>query len=164
MATRTMPDMGFFDKHAAKIELGAPTGCWLWSASTSGRGYGSVRARGKNQRAHREAYEAANGEGSAVGLVVRHKCDVRACVNRDHLEIGTYADNNRDMVERGRQVTPKGEANRSAKLTEADVKMIRATYVRYSATHGHRGLARQFGVDHTVIGDILRRENWKHVP
>ena len=67
------------------------------------------------------------------------------------------------MVERGRQITPKGEANGSAKLTEDDVRIIRATYVRYSGTHGYRGLARQFGVDHTVIGDIVRREIWGHV-
>lgn len=164
MATRTMPETGFFDKHSARIEFGAPSGCWLWAGAMKGRGYGGVWVRGKFLRAHREAYEAVHGEGSAVGLLVRHKCDVRACVNPDHLEIGTYADNNRDMVERGRQVTPKGEANRSAKLTEADVKMIRETYVRYSGTHGHRGLARRFGVDHSVIGDIIRRQNWKHVP
>jgi len=87
----------FFEKHRDKIELGAPTGCWLWSASTSGIGYGGVRARGRQARAHREAYEAVNGEGSAAGLLIRHKCDVRACVNPDHLEVGTYTDNNRDL-------------------------------------------------------------------
>ena len=159
-----MGEISFFEKHSDKIAFGAPTGCWLWTAGTFHNGYGEVRARGRKQRAHRVSYEEANGKGSAIGFVVRHKCDTPACVNPDHLEIGTQADNNRDRDMRGRQVTPKGEANRSAKLTEADVRMIRETYVRYSRTHGHRGLARQFGVGHSVIGDIIRQETWKHVP
>lgn len=163
MATNTLPEMGFFDKHRDKIELGAPSGCWLWNATVRGKGYGLVWARGKMRGAHRVAYETAHGEGSADGLVVRHKCDVRPCVNPDHLEIGTIADNNRDMMERGRHVAMKGEAHCQAKLTEADVRTIRATYVSGCHTHGQHALARRFGVSRPVIGEVIRREIWTHV-
>lgn len=165
MAANTLPEMGFFDKHADKIEFGAPSDCWLWTAATANKGYGTVRAGGKLRGAHRVAYEAAHGEGSAAGLVVRHRCDTPACVNPVHLEIGTHADNVRDMMERGRHVAPglKGGANASAKLTEDDVRTIRTAYVRGSRTHGLRALARPLGVDHSLIRKIVRHELWAHV-
>lgn len=157
--------LGFFDNHLSKIEFGAPSGCWLWNACANGEGYGAVRGRGrgKMRRAHREAYEAENGEGSADGLVVRHKCDTPACVNPSHLEIGTKADNNRDMIERGRHVAPKGSANGNSKLTEADVLAIRAVCVPGCRTNGQRAAAKRYGVDHALIGRIIRREIWAHV-
>jgi len=161
MAAHKLPDTGFFEKHAGKIEYGAPSGCWLWSARIDRYGYGKVRARGTSRLAHREAYEAIHGPGSANGLAVRHKCDVRACVNPDHLLLGTNADNSRDMVERDRQA--KGVANGNAKLTEDDVMTIRAEYVRRSSTHGLVALARRFGVHHTLIGFIVRRVSWTHL-
>lgn len=155
-----MPDMGFFDRHRSKIEYGAPSGCWLWNAATV-NGYGSVASRGKSRKAHREAYEDHNGFGSAEGLIVRHKCDTPACVNPSHLVLGTVADNNSDMVERQRQA--RGETNGNAKLTEADVRAIRATYVRGSSTQGLDSLARRFGVDPSLIGLIVNRKRWGHV-
>jgi len=163
MASDILPAPNFFEKHAAKIEYGAPSGCWLWTAGATGRGYGQVRSRGKVRYAHREAYENEHGTGSADGLVVRHKCDTPLCVNPDHLEIGTHADNIRDRDERGRHVALNGEACIWAKLTEADVRVIRATYVRRSRTHGQHALGRGFGVHHSVIGDIVRRKIWRHV-
>lgn len=163
MANDTLPETGFFDKHRDKITFAGTTECWLWAAGKNGGSYGWVRARGKARRAHREAYEAENGQGSADGLVVRHRCDTPACVNPAHLEIGTRADNNRDMMERGGHVACKGEANGRSKLTEADVQTILAIYDLRSPTHSLRALARRFGVNHTLISKIVRRERWRHV-
>ena len=149
----------FFERHRDKIAFAGPDECWLWAAAKND-GYGWVRARGKVRKAHREAFEAVNGP-TPDGLVVRHKCDVRACVNRAHLELGTRADNVRDMVERGRQA--RGEAVGSAKLTEAHVREIRADYTRGSRTHGQQALARRFGVDQSLISLIVSRQSWAHV-
>lgn len=162
MAARSIPQ-NFFERHRAKIAFAGPGECWLWTAGKNSYGYGDVWARGKVRKAHRESYEDEHGEGSADGLVVRHKCDVRACVNPAHLELGTVSDNNRDMMERGRNAQAKGEANGSAKLTEADVRTIRATYVSGCREFGQHALGRRFGVTQSVICDIVRREIWAHV-
>lgn len=153
----------FFERHHTKIEFGAPSGCWLWSACADRHGYGLVKARGRLRFAHREAYEAEGGVGSADGLVVRHKCDMPLCVNPDHLVIGTHADNARDMAERGRNAQPKGEAHGNAKLTEADVRAIRAVYIPRCRTHSQDAIAQRFGVAQSVISDIIHHKSWSHV-
>lgn len=161
MADSTLPDPGFFEKHRDKIALAGPTECWLWTAGKGADGYGIVRVNGRSRGAHRESHEAENGAGSAAGFVVRHRCDTPACVNPAHLEIGTHADNIRDRNERGRQA--KGSVNGAAKLTESDVRIIRAEYVAGSRSHGPSALGRRFGVHRTQIVRIFSRETWAHV-
>ncbi len=165
MANDTLLAPDFFEKHYAKIDFAGPSECWLWNAYRNRCGYGRVRVQNKMCSAHREAYEASNGRDSAAGLVVRHKCDVRACVNPAHLEIGTVADNNRDMFARGRRVFIRlnGETNGSAKLTEADVLAIRAAHVRGSSTHSLRAIGQRFGIAHSIVSRIVNRQLWAHV-
>jgi uncharacterized protein (DUF2336 family) len=55
----------------------------------------------------------------------------------------------------------RGAANASTKLTESKVLEIRRIYGNGEATQ--RALARRFGVTQSVIGNIVRRELWKHV-
>lgn len=159
-----MTTYDFFERYQERIALGAPSGCWLWSAGIGGsNGYGVVWARGKSRLVHREAYESVGGYGSADGLVVRHRCDTPACCNPAHLELGTYADNSRDMVERGRHVAVRGEAKRNAKLTESDVRAIRAEYANPERTLSQKAIALRFGVDQSAISLIVTRKEWKHV-
>lgn len=156
-----MKSQGFLEKHRAKIMPGERGDCWLWSGALR-NGYGAVRAGGKTHYAHRRAFEDAFGLGSADGLVVRHRCDVRACVNPSHLELGTQADNVRDMIERGRSryAPPKGEAHGCAKLTNAEVREIRGVYVPGDPVLGARGLARKYGVHNSLISLIVRNKLW----
>lgn len=77
------------------------TGCWLWTGSMDGHGYGQIRDKRKNRAAHRVSMELA-GVTIDDGKIVRHKCDTPACVNPDHLIVGTMAENTADMVSRGR--------------------------------------------------------------
>jgi len=156
---------GFFERYANKIEFGAPSGCWLWAGWNNGRGYGRIEVKGKYRKAHREAYEAIHGEGSANGWQVRHKCDTPECVNPDHLEIGTNADNVRDRQKRGRGFVPrfKGERCWNAKLTAEDIMAIRKNYVFRHPEFGGAALARRFGVDQTLVSAIVRKKAWRHI-
>ena len=83
-------------------------GCIEYIGSRDSRsGYGKVRVGSRTDgtrrtaRAHRVAWEIARGP-IPEGHVVRHRCDNPPCVNPDHLELGTQADNVQDMVDRGR--------------------------------------------------------------
>jgi len=154
----------FFERHGARVELGAPSGCWLWSGATRPDNYGRVVENKKTHLAHRRAYEAVHGEGSAEDLVVRHSCDTPSCVNPAHLIVGTQADNVRDRDERGRRTAPKGEAHTSAKLTEADVRAIRSEYIFGSSDYGQLALAKRFGVVRTLIQKVVCYKTWTHVP
>lgn len=87
------------DRFWCKVEKSA-TGCWNWTGSAR-NGYGCINTPSGTEYAHRLSYIWHSGE-IPDALVVRHRCDNRLCVRPDHLELGSKADNSRDMVERGR--------------------------------------------------------------
>src|SRR5688572_16860021 len=97
--------MNDVDRFRAKVDRTG--GCWLWTASRILSGYGQVRFEGKNQRAHRVAYALVKGP-IPEGLVLDHLCRVKHCVNPDHLEAVTQAEN----LRRGDtwQMRPRGRA------------------------------------------------------
>lgn len=78
------------------VELGS---CILWTKCTGRDGYGRVWFEGRMVKAHRLAFFLHHGYWPNI---CRHSCDVKACVNPDHLLDGTQADNVRDAIERGR--------------------------------------------------------------
>lgn len=82
------------------------TGCWLWLGSTGNSGYGKLRiGHTQDVSAHRASFATFKGLIPS-GMCVLHSCDVRLCVNPDHLFIGTKSDNTRDMVRKGRHKCP----------------------------------------------------------
>lgn len=80
------------DRFWSKVEKTA--GCWRWKASLDGKGYGKFHYDGKHRRAHRVAYELLVGE-IPEGLALDHLCSNPVCVNPDHLEPVTHAENAR---------------------------------------------------------------------
>lgn len=72
------------------------SGCWLWIKTLSNKGYGVTTAKGKRYLAHRLSWILHNGDIPGR-LCILHKCDTPACVNPDHLFLGTQSDNMRDM-------------------------------------------------------------------
>lgn len=82
------------------------SGCWLWTGWTVRKGYGALAIGGRSARANRLSWEIHRG-AIPEGLFVCHKCDVSACVNPDHLYLGSGLDNARDMTTRGRHASQK---------------------------------------------------------
>lgn len=95
-------------------------GCWEWQATLSNKGYGQFRVDGKLALSHRFAYELAKGP-ILKGLHILHSCDNPACVNPDHLSVGTRADNMQDMTSKGRHhQTQKTHCPQGHEYTEAN--------------------------------------------
>ena len=79
----------------------SPSGCWIWMGSINRAGYGTVRREKRNQAAHRYIFELEGGELSD-GILLRHKCNIRQCVNPEHMMLGNQLLNSMDAMQSGR--------------------------------------------------------------
>lgn len=141
------------------------TGCWLWWGATDDRmGYGYfhiAREDGDNSKSHMIRAHIASYrmfKGATNGLHVCHTCDTPACVNPDHLFLGTRQDNIDDRERKGRGARFYGEAHPRSTLTEEIVREIR--------TDGRptRFIAADYGINPATVRKVKRRKLWGHVP
>lgn len=140
-------------------DRGYITPCHIWQGAVDGWGYGQGLKRGGKRRsvkAHRQAWIDANGP-IPDGLHVLHRCDVPACINVEHLFLGTHAENMTDKMLKGRCGVPYGERHVNAKLTNADAALIRACGPDIS----NADLARHYEVDPSTISRIRSGTRWK---
>lgn len=134
-------------------------GCWLWKGAIGKNGYGALNVNGKVILAHRYSF-ILHHEKIPKGLFVCHKCDIRNCVNPEHLFLGTNHDNVKDMIKKGRKNPVKGSASPSAKLNEEKVKQI-----KQFLKEGMRSpeLAKLFNIGKRQIIYIKNNQSWKHI-
>lgn len=129
-------------------------GCHVWLGSkTKKNGYGRIRIRGKLMVASRAVWGETHGDPGKMRVL--HKCDNPACVNLDHLFLGTQLDNVKDCVEKGRN--QRGETNGLSKLTEEMVRELRSSKEHY------KFLAKKFGVSESTAYYALTKRTWAHI-
>lgn len=128
------------------------SGCWFWMGEVSSSGYGKMRVENKDLRAHRVTFWLRHGHFPEM---VRHTCDIRCCVNPDHLLAGDAFDNAHDAVSRGRQA--RGERQGASKLTESQIEEIRALC---DQKHTYTAIGEMFGVNRTTIARVHAGKTW----
>jgi hypothetical protein len=184
-----MVDPILVDRFKAKYALNRQTGCWDWTASTAGKGYGQIKLPGTRRQiyAHHLSWQIHHGK-IPTGKYILHRCDNPRCVNPDHLFVGSAKVNAEDMKAKDRHL--RGELNTEAILTEADIRAIRMLWkakdrhlrgelnteailteadiraIRMLCAAGdlpQRRIAQLFGIQQMEVSRIHRRERWAHV-
>ncbi len=137
----------------------ADNSCWQWRGSVLNNGYGKLAIAGQQHLAHRLAWREYRGP-IPEGLFVCHHCDNRACVNPDHLFLGTADDNMKDMARKGRARYPgaknpaRGERNANSKLNYEKADAIR------NDTRSYRLIAADYAVSTHAIFSIKKGRTW----
>ena len=151
-------------------------GCWLWRASTDGRGYGSINIGGKLQKAPRVAFFLTHGHWPTP--CVLHSCDNPPCVNPEHLREGGQFENSADRERRRRgnhaaglrlgvftdpesleRAAAKRRGMKYGRLTEEAIPHIRSL----AKTHGADTIGKRFGVSASAVRSVLIGRTWAHV-
>jgi hypothetical protein len=135
------------------------SGCWLWEGALYWNGYAALNIRGRVVRAHRACLKLRLPD-LARGIDACHSCDVRSCVNPDHIFAGTRRDNMQDCKRKGRfhfLVNLPGEACRNSKLTNEEVLAIRAD------PRSSRAIAATYSVSKGTVLQIRARKIWRHL-
>lgn len=137
------------------------TPCQLWQGSRDTDGYGLKQVDGRLYKAHRIAWQMANGQEIPDGLQVLHICDVRECLNPEHLFLGTLLDNMTDRNTKQRQAFLQGEAHARHKLTDKEVREIRHLWANGATS---QELGARYGVHPSTAHRAATGRRWKHLP
>lgn len=170
-ARKSRLSISFEDNFWRRVDQTAgPQECWPWTgACHKDLGYGGCSAPDENgvwraQLAHRIALFLTTQEWSVrYKTCVRHLCNNPPCCNPAHLRLGSIKDNTADARRAG-TLGPKnpmrGEAHISARVTAADVPIIRA---RMGDGESAASVGRDYGMSGTGARAIWKRKTWRHV-
>jgi hypothetical protein len=131
--------------------------CWLWTGKKRdgyGRLFGEDGQFSRYLGAHRVSWTLHFGP-IPDDKIVLHKCNIRACVNPDHLYLGTHKENAQDRINCGHQYRPLSDQSRSTVLTWPQVDEIRLRQTNLKV------LAARFGVDYSTVKLVANGTTWK---
>lgn len=143
----------------SKVEMVPECGCWLWTGYANPRGYGMMSMPQQSPKlAHRVSWTLYRGP-VPDGMFVCHKCDTPACVNPDHLFVGSNADNVKDMDGKGRRKnSPKhGESHPMARISNEVALSI------FNDSGKHAEIAARHGVKIGTVDQIKTGIQWSSV-
>ena len=134
-----------------------PNGCWICVSHKPGHnGYPRTRHNGIMTEIHRIVFADRKGM-IPKGVVIRHSCDNRMCINPYHLLSGSQKDNVNDMIIRGRINTSRGTKSGRSKLTNDQVIEIA------NSNESSSILSKRYKVSDSTISSIRCRQTWKHL-
>lgn len=133
--------------------------CWMWTGGTTNEGYGIFRLDSDSTiLSHRYSYFISNNK-ELSDLFILHKCDNPACVNPDHLFLGTQSDN---LLDASSKLRINGENNSNNKLEEVDVLRIKERYKnKESMTEIYKTYSDL--VSYMTIVRICHNYRWKYL-
>lgn len=141
------------------VEIGGADDCWPWRGASTRQGYGTVRAGRSSTSAHRMAWLLTQGP-IPDGLCVLHSCDNPPCCNPAHLWLGTASQHAQDSIRKGRRPARNAWAPRVRRLTDDDVRSIRA--MREQGLSFDE-IASSFRIATTTARNIVQRKRKAHV-
>lgn len=156
---KSMPLLSAEDVQTFQRRVGGGDRCWHWQGPIYPNGYGRFNIRCDSFAAHRVAWFIKTGIDPGP-LCVCHSCDNRICCRPDHLFLGTYEDNNHDMISKGRARWREGPEHAQARFNEAEVLSIRR---RHAKGESCAALAEAFGVHKSAIGHIVKGTRYASV-
>lgn len=130
--------------------------CLIWPFARSDDGRGVIRIDSASTKANRVMCEAVHGPPPTPKHEATHSCGLGhlGCINPTHLRWGTHTENMADKLVHGTH--NRGERHPGARLTEADVRRIRAL----KGVARRAEIAQAFGIHPTTVGQIQRRKTW----
>lgn len=136
--------------------------CLIWHGNGQPGRYGLINYRGKNISTHRAAWLVWKGE-IPIELCVCHNCpggDNKKCINPDHLWLGSYSENAKDAIKKGKKILKGNEIGNSF-LNEEDILDIRYKYINNISTI--ENLSNEYNTEKRYIRQIIQRKVWKHL-